>query len=347
MSKPSKVLWIVLDSRHIGGIETHVLQLAEGLQQHGIELQVIFLADYGPHPLRTALSEKHIVHLSLDGSIRNLWKQMNTHTPALIHTHGYKAGIYGRLCGHFSSIPVVSTYHSGEICSGRLALYDCIDRYSSALASKVYVVSPDIAQRIPVETELVQNFIATKGVKLSTGKQIAFVGRLSHEKGPDIYLRLARCFPKQTFHVYGTGSLEDQLKRDASDNVHFHGQQSDMSVVWPNIGLLVMPSRFEGLPMAALEAMGRGIPVMAYNVGALSHLITNNKNGWIIEPMKLEHLSYQLRKWLAISESTKSQYRQAARITVEEKFSTQVAIPQLILTYAGLAQNKIANCIAN
>lgn len=346
MKQLSKVMWLLLDSRQSGGIETHVLQLADGLKQHNINIHVVFLTDYGSHPLKTALQEKHIHNVSLDGSIRTLWHEIRKQAPVLIHTHGYKAGIFGRTCGHFSSTPVVSTYHSGEICSGKLALYDCIDRYSSALASKVYVVSPEIALRLPVDTELANNFIATQGLTMSRGKHVAFVGRLSHEKGPDIYLRLARCFPEESFHVYGTGPLEEQLKDDAPNNVYFYGQQNDMSVVWPDIGLLLMPSRFEGLPMAALEAMGRGIPVMAFNVGALSTLISNNKNGWLAEPIKLEELSHQFQNWLAIDKDTKDFIKHVARKTVEEKFSTQVAVPQLINTYSELSRCEIANCIA-
>lgn len=341
MKQLAKVVWLLLDSRHSGGIETYVLQLADGLTQHHIDIHVVFLTDYGPHPLRTKLQQKNINTLSLDGTIRTLWNEIKNQSPALIHTHGYKAGILGRICAYLSSTPVISTYHSGEICSGRLALYDCIDRYSAVLASKVYVVSPEIALRVPVDTELANNFIATKNLPISNGRQVAFVGRLSREKGPDIFLRLARCFPEEPFHIYGTGPLEIELKRTASSNVHFHGQQDDMSAVWSKVGLLVMPSRFEGLPMAALEAMGRSIPVMAFNVGALSNLILNNQNGWIIEPIKLEHLSHQFLEWLEMSVSRKALFKQAARNTVKSKFSSQIIIPTLIKSYTELAHCKL------
>jgi len=185
--------------------------------------------------------------------------------------------------------------------------------------------------------ELADNFIATDELIMSTGKQVAFVGRLSHEKGPDIYLRLARCFPEEPFHIYGSGLLEEELQRDAPDNVYFHGQQNDMSSVWQDIGLLVMPSRFEGLPMAALEAMGRGIPVMAFNVGALSSLISHNHNGWIIEPVKLTELSYQFQGWLEMDKSKQDYFKVEARQTILNRFSADVAIPPLIRSYKQLA----------
>jgi glycosyltransferase involved in cell wall biosynthesis len=339
----NNALWLLLDSRHSGGIETHVLELADGLRQHNINVQVVFLNHYGVHPLRAALQHKHIVTISLDGSIRALWRELGKQSPALIHTHGYKAGIFGRLCARLSSTPVVSTYHSGERSYGRLALYNLLDRYSASLATKVYVVSPEIGLRLRVPFDLANNFIATKTLKASTGNQVAFVGRLSHEKGPDIYLDLARCFPEQSFHIYGTGPLEQALKDSAPSNVYFHGQQDDMATIWSDIGLLIMPSRFEGLPMAALEAMGRGIPVIAFNVGALSHLIKPNENGWLVEPIKQEQLSQYFQRWLEMNPTTKQRYQHAAQNTVNRKFSTHVVIPELIRAYQQMSLVEMDN----
>jgi len=336
-------LWLLLDSRHSGGIETHVLELAAGLKQYNINVQVVFLNNYGTHPLRVALQDKQIETISLDGSIRSLWNEIRKTSPVLIHTHGYKAGIFGRLCARLSSTPVVSTYHSGERHYGKLALYNLVDRYSAGLANKVYVVSPQIGQHLKVDADIVKNFIATKTLEISKGKQVAFVGRLSHEKGPDIYLQLARCFPNESFHIYGTGTLEPALKKSASNNVHFHGQQDNMSSVWSEIGLLVMPSRFEGLPMAALEAMGRGIPVMAFDVGALSHLIKSNENGWLVEPTKIEPLSQYFQQWLEMNPSKKEQYKHAAQSTIKQRFSTQVVMPELIHSYQKISKLEISH----
>jgi glycosyltransferase involved in cell wall biosynthesis len=337
------VLWLLLDSRHSGGIETHVLELANGLTQHNMNVRVVFLNNYGLHPLRTVLQHNHIDTISLDGTIRSFWNELRKAPPLLLHTHGYKAGILGRLCGWLSSTTVISTYHSGESCSEKLAFYNFIDRYSARLASKVYVVSPEIGLRLGVDSELVNNFIATTELKISTGKQIVFVGRLSREKGPDIYLRLACFFPEQSFHIYGTGPLEQELKDSAPNNVHFHGQQDDMTTIWSKTALLIMPSRFEGLPMAALEAMGRGIPVIAFNVGGLSNLIKSNQNGWLVQPLKLESLSSYFQNWLEMEPTIKAQYKQAARHTVEHFFSTQSVIPKLIHSYQQVAAVDLKN----
>jgi len=333
----NKTLWLLLDSRHPGGIESHVLQLAEGLHQHRLNIQVVFLNNYGNHPLRNALNNKKIPTFSLNGKLSSLWSLIRRQQPALIHTHGYKAGILGRLMAKINAIPVVSTYHSGELPVGKLQIYDLLDRYSAVWASKVYVVSSEIASRLHVKSEVADNFVSTTNLTSSIGQQIAFVGRISIEKGPDIFIRLACCFPEEQFHIYGTGPMEDELKRIAPNNVTFHGQQNDMTRVWQDIGLLVMPSRYEGLPMAALEAMARSIPVIASDVGALNTLIAHNHNGWLVEPLQLGQLSHQLFEWLEMAESKQHTFKVEARDTITARFCADVVIPQLIRNYQQLA----------
>ena len=58
--KPNNEIWLLVDSRGTGGIETHILELASALQQQARPVVVVFLKDYGPHPLRDALSVRGI-----------------------------------------------------------------------------------------------------------------------------------------------------------------------------------------------------------------------------------------------------------------------------------------------
>lgn len=336
MKTTAHKIWLLIDSREPGGIESHVLQLAEGLIQHKREVQVVFLTHYGEHPLRNELRHRGIPTISLDGSVRTLWRATRNQRPNLLHTHGYKAGLYGRLVARLCGIPAISTYHAGEIASGKLALYDWLDRISAGLANHVFAVSPQIAKRLPVNAELADNFVSTSGLINSSGTEIAFVGRLSKEKGPDRFLKLANHYPQQQFHIYGDGPMALALKNAAPVNIHFHGLQHDMSMVWPRIGLLVMPSRQEGLPMAALEAMARGIPLLASRVGALDQLISNN-SGWLVSSGNSAELVEGLRQWLSMGIDEKRQIQFTVRKKIEHRFSANVAIPKLIKRYCQIA----------
>ncbi len=340
MSLTNNNICILLDSRSSGGIETHVQQLAEGLVRHGENVQVVFLTDYGEHPLRNALHRQGIATRSLDGRITSLFKALRKSRPSILHTHGYKAGIFGRLAAWLNGIRTVTTYHAGELSSGKLALYDWLDRQSGHLAAKVFAVSPQIVSRLPVAAELADNFIEVSELKDSHGEQLAFVGRLSHEKGPDRLLELATRFPQNRFHLYGDGPIAPALISSAAENVLFHGLQDDMPSVWPEIGLLIMPSRHEGLPMAALEAMGRGIPLLGSNVGALDQLIDTNRNGWLVASGDIEEMVCRLRQWLNMNMQERDRFRQSARQKVEQRFSAKIAIPRLIACYRQVATAK-------
>lgn len=340
----SNQIWLLLDSSKAGGIESHVLQLAQGLDAHGVAVTVVFLTDYGEHPMKVLLSREGINSLALDGSMLSLCRALRLHRPALIHTHGYKAGILGRLAAKLNQTPVITTYHAGEIASGKLALYDWLDRVSAVLADKSFAVSPQIAKRLPTDALVFDNFINTNNLTASQGKQVAFVGRVSEEKGPDYFAQIARCLPQTRFHVYGDGPLFDELAMTAPANLQLHGQQDDMALVWPQIGLLVMPSRHEGLPMAALEAMGRGIPVLASDVGALSKLIISDNNGWLVEVGNIKNFVRKLQVWQRKAPSQQQAFKSSAKQTVQQSFSTQSAIPALLSHYRHISL--IASCDA-
>ncbi|WP_328585785.1 glycosyltransferase [Photobacterium aquimaris] len=210
--KPMRI-WLVIDSKDVGGIESHILQLAKGLRRMQQEVTIIFLCRYHKqHPLISLCDQNYINYQFLSGSIGSLLQHTLKNNPAVIHSHGYKAAIYCRLirlCLLLSSVKIrfINTFHAGEIPTGKVRLYDAIDRWSACLNHVNLVVSDAIKHRIPFKTELINNFIDTDALTLSHGKQIAFVGRLSNEKAPDRFVELARRLPQFSFHIYGDGPL--------------------------------------------------------------------------------------------------------------------------------------------
>lgn len=326
-------IWLLLDSSKSGGIESHVQQLAEGLHQHGEKLIVIFLSDYGKHPMRDLLHKKGVACKVLDGRLSTLYTLLVQQCPSILHTHGYKAGIFGRLAAWLTKTHVISTYHAGEIATGKLAVYDWVDRITAVFADHVVAVSPQIAKRLPGKIQVFDNFVNTTNIQRSTGQQIAFVGRVSAEKGPDYFVYLAIQLPHITFHLYGDGPLLAELEKNSPTNLYLHGQQDEMNSIWSQIGLLVIPSRYEGLPMAALEAMARGIPVLAFRVGALNKLIENDVNGWLIEAENIALLAKKIDLWCALPKLLKQKMQLAAQATIAQRFSSEIAIPKLIAHY--------------
>jgi glycosyltransferase involved in cell wall biosynthesis len=108
---------------------------------------------------------------------------------------------------------------------------------------------------------------------ISPGRKVLlYVGRLDPQKGLDaLFRQLPRVFRELTEHdllLVGDGVLRQRLESlgaslGIADRVHFAGWQSDMSRIFAAADLVLLPSRWEGMPNAVLEAMASGKPVVA------------------------------------------------------------------------------------
>jgi glycosyltransferase involved in cell wall biosynthesis len=327
-------VWLLLDSRDLGGIESHVLQLAAGLERAGRAPRVLFWADYGDHPLRAALDQAGIAHETLSGGFRGLIRALGRRRPAVLHSHGYKAGILGRLAARLTGRPVVSTFHAGEPGTGRLRLYGALDRLTARLGRRI-AVSAAIARTLPAPVALIANFVEVPDAAAPAGlsDRIGFVGRLSFEKGPDLFCALAAKLPGGRLTLYGDGPMRAELEARHGAAVEFRGRVVPMAPHWSDIGLLVMSSRHEGLPLAALEAMAHGVPVAAFAVGGLPDLIEPGRNGFLAPAGDLDALAAAIAAWMALPAEARAGLGRRARSTVEERFSVARGIDAVLAEY--------------
>lgn len=322
-------IWQLLDSRSIGGIESHVCTLAEGLAGAGERVRVLLLTDHGPHPMAARLERAGLPLEVLGGGLRDLVRAIRDRRPAVIHTHGYKCNLMGRVAARLTGSPVVATMHSGEPGTGKLRLYLTLDRLTSPLGPAI-AVSPSIARRLPGRPFTLANFVAVPPAIQAPAEAVGFVGRLSHEKGPDLFAALAAGLPGRRCIVFGDGPDRAAIAAAAVD---WRGMVQDMGPHWGEIGLLCMPSRHEGLPMAALEAMARGIPVAAFAVGALPDVIVDGENGFLAKPDDLVALRAGVERWFAMVPAERSQMAEAARATIKQRFDRAKAVESVLAIY--------------
>ncbi|WP_406608864.1 glycosyltransferase family 4 protein [Agarivorans sp. JK6] len=337
-------VWLFIDSQTVGGIESHVLNLALALHQRGHAVCVVFWKAYiKPHPMLSQLEQAQVPWLILDGAIASLLHAVNNFSPRLVHSHGYKASLVGRVLRCIKPIKLVSSYHAGEISQGRLACYDWLDRYTACLSQARIAISRDIAKRVAASSKIVNNFVQVppfvstlKSRRYKRRLTIGFVGRLTEVKGPDRFYQLAKAMPELNFVVFGEGALLPSDDYKNLSNLRLRGKQNSMDSCWQELDLLCMPSRNEGLPLAALEAMSRGIPVIASNVGALSELIKHQQNGFILESFEVEPWCKVIKRW---QQNADFQYQLAkqARQTIIERYSPEAIIPQFEKVYSQLA----------
>jgi glycosyltransferase involved in cell wall biosynthesis len=103
-------------------------------------------------------------------------------------------------------------------------------------------------------------------------RTITVLGRLSHEKGPDIALeawaRIADAHPDWSLQFVGDGPLIDVVRETSVPRVRHLPTTQDPLRTLSESGMLCLPSRTEGMPLAVMEAMASGLPVVASDCSA-------------------------------------------------------------------------------
>ncbi|WP_284179834.1 glycosyltransferase family 4 protein [Rhabdaerophilum sp. SD176] len=330
---------LFLDSSGLGGIESHIATLAEALPEAGFPAEVVFWRQYPGNAFEDRLRAAGLPFSNLGGRIDRLLGRLRSREPLLLHSHGYKAGILGRLAARIVRVPVVSTYHSGETGPFPVNLYQALDAWTGWMAEGLSVSSA-IANRLPFRTAIVPNFLRFPPLEAAKRRQpqIGFVGRLSPEKAPDRFIDLAlRMKGAASFHVFGDGAMRAELTERAGSSVIWHGMVRDPGAIWPGLDLLVIPSRAEGLPMAALEALARGIPVVSTPVGAMASVIGNGAAGWLVGPGSeaqiLNGLSQGVQDWLALPPAERDALRIRAHRHGETEFGLEKGLARVLEAY--------------
>ncbi|CCQ12012.1 Glycosyltransferase [Pseudoalteromonas luteoviolacea B = ATCC 29581] len=331
-----RVLMIV-DSSQIGGIETHILNVSLLLKSKGVTCTVLFLKDHNNAVLYERLNSSGIDYQFANGSIKTLvsiLSKLSSNT--VLHTHGYKAGVLVKLTQFLHLKKVVSTYHAGEKPNGFLSLYCWLDNKLSFL-SKNFAVSELIAKELS-NAQLFKNFIYrdtnSHYSKTQSGHvNIGFVGRISHEKGPDVFLDIAKklnTIKHAKFHLFGDGPLKNQFL--PSEYVTYHGLQSP-EVIWDTLDILLITSRYEGLPMTLIEAMSKHVLVVSTAVGAIPSVIENNKNGILIVHEDVYKMSETVERVISLSVDQRQQLTDSAYQLYLKEYSGELQFKQLDEVY--------------
>ena len=117
---------------------------------------------------------------------------------------------------------------------------------------------------------------------------VGFVGRLSPEKGPDLFVRMAAqvavSHPRVAFVVIGDGPMRERLEEEARllgmvGRLHFAGERHDVLALLPSLAALVVPSHAGGMPLALMEGMAAGVAVVATSVGGIPELVRHAETG--------------------------------------------------------------------
>ena len=130
--------------------------------------------------------------------------------------------------------------------------------------------------------------------------RILFMGAIEERKGcfdiPFIYQKVLNKVPNCSFVMAGDGDpgvvqkVKEAFGNNANKNVFFTGwiRGKEKKCCLLESDLFLLPSYNEGMPMAILEAMGYGLPIISTNVGGIPKLVNNGENGFLLKPGDIE-----------------------------------------------------------
>lgn len=170
-------------------------------------------------------------------------------------------------------------------------------------------------------------------------KRLLYIGRLSAAKGVPILLQAVAAVtlqhPDLHLTIVGDGPDRQSLERQASqlgisDRLKFVGYQSQDAVCGylQACDIFVLPSFAEGLPIVLMEAMATGLPVIATAIAAISELVEDGVNGYLVPPGAAEPLAQRLDQLLSDAQLRQT-FGQAGRIKVEQVFNLHREVDSL------------------
>jgi glycosyltransferase involved in cell wall biosynthesis len=347
----------IISSCGMYGAEAVILNLSRMLNEGPHRSVVgVFLNSSNPNlQLHESASregiESHLIPCSgrLDrGAIRRIRELAAQMGADVVHAHGYKADLYVYFALRRSRIALVSTCHTWYDVDAKDYFYGVVDRMTLRSYERIVAVSEGVREyllRAGVRAEkisMIRNGIdlrtfdrASAGVKEELGWSayplVGLVGRLSIEKGVDIFLaaaaRVLAELPDTKFVVVGDGP--DRAKLDAlidqlgiGGSVHMLGRRDDMPAVYASLDLMVSSSRREGLPMAILEAMASRVPLIATAVGGVPTVVLDGRTGVLVPEVDAALLANGITELLRDS-ALRERLGSAARQLVEDEFSAQ------------------------
>ncbi|MEU6999716.1 glycosyltransferase [Nonomuraea sp. NPDC046570] len=291
-----------------GGVAVYVAAVAGDQARRGWNVAVACPAG---GPLRERLGELGVRWLEWSarrspgpddlGSARRLRRLVGGFGPQAVHLHSSKAGMVGRAVIR-GAVPTIFQPHgwSWLACQGAMAkavlswerwaarwadLLVCVGEGEARLAGERGLSGPLTVVRNGVDLDRFRpaggeaREAARRRYGLAERAPLAVcVGRVTRQKGQDLLVaaweRVRESCPDATLAIVGDGDLRDGLRPAAGPGVVFADQVDDPRAWYAAADVVVLPSRWEGLPLTALEALASGRCLVASDIPGLAELVT-------------------------------------------------------------------------
>ena len=273
----------------------------------------------------------------------------------ILQTHGYKANVLTALVTARVRRPWVAFVHGETWENWKVRTYFALERLAIRRADRIVVVSHQMAQALeargfpPTKLRVIHNACLVAPQRDGTPAAwsadappvVGVIGRLSYEKGVDIALLAHRLVTQRCraarLWVMGEGPEHAPLMRLAdrlgiASSVEWLGYQEEPAQFYGRMAVVLIPSRSEGLPNVALEAMAHGIPVVAAAVGGVPEVVSDGHAGLLAPAKDVEGLAQRVLRLLEDA-SLRRRLGQQGRKDVYARFSLEGRVRALARIY--------------
>jgi glycosyltransferase involved in cell wall biosynthesis len=326
---PIRVLYLI-GGGEFGGAEQHLLGLVNNLDSRQFHPQVAVFYE-GEFSARVRALGVPITVLRSDrrslGGLHPVRDLIRDWRPHVLHTHGVRANLIGRLANRAEGYPakLVTTVHSILALDypkfWKRMLFTSFERLTWPFVHEFILVSQamkqDFLKKGVPESKLsvVHNAIdlpeqpvehvpqTSLRELLGVGPDVLIIGtvaRLHTVKGHTYLLQAIQKIVQErqdvVFPWFGDGDLYEELQTEAKSlgvdsYVRMLGFRKDVPDMLPQLDLFVLPSLSEGLSVAILEALAVGVPVVATAVGGSPEVITSGEDGFLVPAADPEALA--------------------------------------------------------
>lgn len=337
------------DTRGFGGAEQTILFLIERLATHGWESLLVHHDE--PDARRLVVEAERLGARTVNVprmtdrralvDVGRFVRLVRSLSPDVFHAHltWPLACDFGLIAAHLARVPAVVATHQLHLeVPGKRARV--VPRLVWLGVDRHIAVSESVARSLREELQVQARKITVvpNGVPLderADGRSaipeenapsvVLTIAQLRAHKGHEYLLEAAREVPNARFLFVGDGPERDRLEAlsrslGVHDRVEFLGFRSDVRELVRQCDLFVLPSLDEGLPLAVLEAMMVGKPVVATRAGGTSEAVLDGVTGIVVEPRDVAALADAVRTVLADPELA-ARMGAAGRVRARSRFS--------------------------
>jgi glycosyltransferase involved in cell wall biosynthesis len=337
----------------LGGSETLTIRYASGLQERGHEVVIA----YGVRNIQTdALSRAQLTAVRLSERLpslssawewrRNLRRLISTFRPDIVHAQSVTSSTLVRSAA--PTIPLLVTIHGIErkdearatlalrlIRAGVTAVSDAtaegLGRFPWSPPVDVFSAGVSVARLRSRSAE-------EKAFEMVGAPRLCCVARLKPQKGVDVLLHalpsIAKAFPTVGLTLVGEGEELEEYQALAhelglEDRTLFTGGVSNAAPYIAAADVVVLPSRWEGLPVVALESLALERPLVATAVAGTPLVVIDGETGWLVRPQDPSALADAVVDCLQTAPDELARRERNGRELVEERYSEQAMIDKL------------------